>query len=208
MRIENYGLLMLSFNLKLTITGLLTAALMLCCIQNTSARDISEELKLHDELTEFADLLEKADLHEELTDGNFTIFAPTNEVVRQLPRQMTEDEQKLSDWLSRHIVNEKFNLKDLLQNGTVRSVNGQLLQVQHAGRSGEPMVSNAMIRKDVFELNDTAVYIITSAIAGYSKQICACVDQHPFPEKVSKTIVAQPHTGIRELPDPPTAPPR
>lgn len=84
-------------------------------------------------LTTLASALQSAGLVDTLNGpGPFTVFAPSNEAISRIPSSDLEalltDTDRLSDLLLYHVIaGESLTLSDLVNRGSVRSVQGQSL---------------------------------------------------------------------------------
>lgn len=134
-----------------------------------NAQDIVDELSDHDEFSQFAELLEESGLAEELDDGDYTIFAPSNQALEGLPPQMMQDERQLAELLMGHIVEESASSEELAQTGQLQAVNGMPLEVQ-ADQTGEIMVGNAMVTNPDMEIASGVVHEISEVIVPQQQQ--------------------------------------
>ncbi len=151
------------------LASILTAFILLSFTSLTSAQDIVDDLREYDQFSEFADLLEETGLAEQLTDGDYTVFAPSNEAIQGLPPQITQDERQMSELLLGHFVEGENSSEELAEIGNVQAANGMPLQVQ-AGQPGELMVGNSMISEPDMELDNGVAHEVSEIIIPQQQQ--------------------------------------
>lgn len=105
-----------------------------------SDKTIAEVLDEHDRFSKFNTALERAGMADQLDDenGNYTVFAPTNEAIERLPEGTWDewtngDREQLRDVLSYHIVEDSHASRDFSQQHTNAStLNGEQLRISNA----------------------------------------------------------------------------
>ncbi len=155
--------------LRKIIPAFITSFLLLGSVTLVNAQDVADELAEHDEFSQFAELLEESGLADELGDGDYTIFAPSNEALEGLPPELMQDERQLSELLMGHIVEESASSEELGETGQVQAVNGAPLDVQ-AGQPGEIMVGNAMVTEPDIDIDNGVVHEISEIIVPQQQQ--------------------------------------
>lgn len=82
-------------------------------------KTVVEVLDEKDDFSKFSQALEQADMKDELEDGNYTVFAPTDQAFERLPDEAWnqwmdgENTEELREFLSYHIVEERIGADDI-----------------------------------------------------------------------------------------------
>ena len=105
-----------------------------------SDQTIAEVLEEEDRFSKFNAALERAGMDDKLDEqnGNYTVFAPTDEAIERLPDGQWEewtsgDREQLRDVLSYHIVEDSHASRDFSQQHTNAStLNGEELRISNA----------------------------------------------------------------------------
>lgn len=118
--------------------------------KNYEDKTIVEVLNEEDRFSKFSEALKEAGMESKLEDGNYTVFAPTNQAFERLPEKtwdgwMNGDSQdQLEKVLSYHIVEERISADDIGESESEYStMNGENLRVSSS--YGSVMVNNRRV---------------------------------------------------------------
>jgi uncharacterized surface protein with fasciclin (FAS1) repeats len=99
------------------------------------------------------------------SEGQFTIFAPTNEAFAKFPKKtldyLMKDKERLTEFLTYHVIFEKLKSKDILKLGHVKTVQGLELSFSN---SGKVMVNKSRIIKKDIECKNGIMHIIDNVL--------------------------------------------
>lgn len=171
---------MLSTNRKFGITGLaavIAASMSFSALANNDRdRDRDRGDKDHivkvaqdnDNFSTFASAIEAAGMERALDkNGNYTVFAPTNDAFDALPDgaldELMDDPDRLRNILSYHVVDEKIESSDISSNGTtVSTMGGGELRVMES--QGQVMVDVATVTYADIEASNGVIHGIDTVI--------------------------------------------
>jgi len=91
--------------------------------------------KLSEELSTFVAVVEAAGLGDKLNNGQYTIFAPTNEAFANLPEGkldrllLPENKQKLVEILTYHVIPVRLSVDDFREGKSYKTLNGHMINV-------------------------------------------------------------------------------
>jgi uncharacterized surface protein with fasciclin (FAS1) repeats len=130
-------------------------------------KNICENAMSANNLTTLVAAVKAAGLVETLSGpGPFTVFAPTNDAFGKLPKGTVEtlvkpeNKGKLTNILTYHVVAGRYTSKDLKNNMTLKTVNGETIKITKKGNTW--MVNNAKITTpDVIDQNGVSFVIDT-----------------------------------------------
>lgn len=103
--------------------------------QTTTYVNAMDTAKMADELSTFVAAVEAAGLGDKLNNGQYTIFAPTNEAFANLPEGkldrllLPENKQKLIEILTYHVIPIRLSVDDFREGKSYKTLNGHLLNV-------------------------------------------------------------------------------
>lgn len=116
-----------------------------------------------------ATVLEAAGLVETLkAKGPFTVFAPTDEAFAKLPPGTLQDllkpenKAKLVSILTYHVVAGKLMAADVAKKRSIKTLNGQALEIQVVGNS--VMVDNAKVIKADIVAGNGVIHVIDAVV--------------------------------------------
>lgn len=124
-------LVLVSFVVALSLSLLSGIAL----AQTTNYVNAMDTAKMADELSTFVAAVEAAGLDDKLNNGQYTIFAPTNEAFAKLPEGkldrllLPENKQKLIEILTYHVIPVRLSVDDFREGKSYKTLNGHLLNV-------------------------------------------------------------------------------
>lgn len=106
--------------------------------QQQQERNIIDTLREKGNFTKLLELIRTAKLEETLTQrGPFTLFAPTDEAINQIPQnqlnQLRQDETQLRQLLQRHVIQGELTAAELARQGQINPLEGGALQVRAVG---------------------------------------------------------------------------
>jgi uncharacterized surface protein with fasciclin (FAS1) repeats len=118
-------------------------------------------------LTTLATAVSEADLVDTLDgDGPFTVFAPVNSAFGEIPADQLEallaDREQLTSVLTYHVVEGDMTEQDLVDAGTVESVEGGELTIE--GDADEFTVDGAEVVCGGIEVANGTVYVIDEVL--------------------------------------------
>lgn len=129
-------------------------------------KNIVENAMNADNVTTLVSAVTAADLAETLTNGEFTVFAPTDDAFDKLPEGTVatlvkpENKDKLVSILTYHVVPGRYKMSDLEDGQKLTTVNGQMIEIEIDGSSF--MVNGAKVEtKDVISSNGVTHVIDT-----------------------------------------------
>jgi uncharacterized surface protein with fasciclin (FAS1) repeats len=160
------------------------AALCLSSVAQAPGRDIAAIVAGDRDFTTFARLLRDAGVLATLRgSGPFTVFAPTDEAFRRLPRAtfdaITKDRALLRRVVNFHVVRGELLSTEFAGRGSVRSVEGSRLRVSLRGRQAFLGGRALIVRPDIRARN--------GVIHGIGKVLLP-----PMPPAVARPGVARP----------------
>jgi uncharacterized surface protein with fasciclin (FAS1) repeats len=98
-------------------------------------------------------------------EGPFTIFAPTDEAFAKLPsgtmESLLKDKEKLTEFLTCHVVQEKVMTNDVRKITNAKTVNGKNISID---KSEGVKVDNARIVKPDIECSNGVIHVIEKVI--------------------------------------------
>ena len=126
---------------------LLLTVLLLCLTTAASAQtsgavatqnNIIQTLGAEKNLKTFTGALEKSGMRDTLaTGGPYTIFAPTDDAFNRVPANtlntIMADQTRTTGLIRNHIVQGRYDIKDLANMGYVTTLDGKTLQITSAG---------------------------------------------------------------------------
>lgn len=135
-----------------------------------SDKTIAEVLDNKDRFSKFNAALERAGMDDRLDneDGNYTVFAPTNEAIDRLPEGTWDewtngDREQLRDVLSYHIVEDRHGSRDFSQQQTNAStLNGGDLRISNA--QGNVRVNHASVSHADIEAENGYIHGIDTVL--------------------------------------------
>ncbi|MDK2892844.1 fasciclin domain-containing protein [Methanohalophilus sp.] len=96
------------------------------------------------------------------SDGYFTVFAPTDEAFVPIPEDVIEeafdDKQYLLNIINYHIVEGKYNTKDLSNIESLQTMNGESIHFKN--KNGKIFVENIPIIKPDIECSNGIIQAI------------------------------------------------
>lgn len=163
---------------KLIAVSILMVAIILqgsMCImaktKDTKTMDIVEIAKQNQDLTTLVKALESAGLVDDLKgDGPFTVFAPTDEAFKKLPKGVVEDllkpenKSKLADLLMYHVKQGKVLSEQALKlNGQeIVMLNGKPAKIEV--KNDSLYINNAKVTVADVEAKNGVIHIIDAVI--------------------------------------------
>jgi len=129
MTTKRFILASLVFSLSLMLLSSIALA------QTTTYVNAMDTAKMADELSTFVAAVEAAGLGDKLNNGQYTIFAPTNEAFANLPEGkldrllLLENKQKLIEILTYHVIPIRLSVDDFREGKSYKTLNGHLLNV-------------------------------------------------------------------------------
>ncbi len=103
--------------------------------QTTTYVNVMDTAKLSEELSTFVAVVEAAGLGDKLNNGQYTIFAPTNEAFANLPEGkldrllLPENKQKLVEILTYHVIPVRLSVDDFREGKSYKTLNGHMINV-------------------------------------------------------------------------------
>jgi uncharacterized surface protein with fasciclin (FAS1) repeats len=106
--------------------------------QQQAERNIPDTLREKGNFTKLQELLREADLEETLTQrGPFTLLAPTDEALSQIPQeqlnQLKQNKEQLKALLQRHVLRGEMTAADLARTNRINPLEGAAIQVRSVG---------------------------------------------------------------------------
>ncbi len=131
-------------------------------------KTVLQKIKEDPQLSTFATAIEAAGLTSEINEGGpYTIFAPTNEAFRQLPRGTldrlfrTENQRDLYMIIAYHIVPGKVKSKDG-RSDQIRTLNGKDLNLESA--RGTIVIDDAEVIRQDIDGNNGVIQVIDTVL--------------------------------------------
>lgn len=116
-----------------------------------------------------ADLLTSAELVETLKgDGPFTVFAPTDEAFRKLPKGLVSNLKKparkdeLAAVLTYHVIPGKVALSDALKAGSAKTIQGGAVKISFSG--GSVKINAARLQTADIECSNGIIHVIDGVL--------------------------------------------
>ena len=142
-----------------------------------SDKTIAEVLDSEDRFSKFNKALERADMTDQLdrSNGNFTVFAPTNEAIERLPEGTWDEwtngdnQDQLRQVLSYHIVEDRHSSGDFSQEATeTASMSGENLRVSNT--QGQVSVNFASVSHADIEAENGYIHGIDTVLMNNQDQ--------------------------------------
>jgi uncharacterized surface protein with fasciclin (FAS1) repeats len=136
--------------------------------RDKSDYDIVKVAQSHDRFSTFVSALEAADMQDAFDkDGEYTVFAPTNDAFDALPEgtleSLLEDTDQLRDILSYHVIEGTVKSDDIgSEEMTVEALNGGELRVMSS--YGNVMVNTATVTYADIEASNGVIHGIDSVL--------------------------------------------
>lgn len=138
-------------------------------IQDASRKDIVDTAVAAGTFKSLATALQAAGLVETLKgSGPFTVFAPTDEAFAKLPPGTLDDllkpqnRDRLRKILMYHVVSGKLMAADVVKLRSVKTLQGESLQIQSAG--GNVTVGGARVIKTDIQASNGVIHVIDTVV--------------------------------------------
>jgi uncharacterized surface protein with fasciclin (FAS1) repeats len=132
--------------------------------------DLAALIKQIDELSTLLNAVTAANLVNTIEEkGPFTIFAPDNEAFNKIPSRTFDDllknKDRLTAVLTYHVVNGRYLASDLAKQKTVKTAQGQTLDVHehHRLRHGIE-INDAAVLEANLECTNGVIHIIDTVL--------------------------------------------
>jgi len=111
--------------------------------------------------------LEAAGLVETLKgDGPFTVFAPTDEAIKKVPKEKLEallkDKEALKAVLTYHVVSGKVMAADVVKLDSAKTVQGKSLTIE--AKDGKVKINDANVTKTDIECKNGVIHVIDAVL--------------------------------------------
>jgi|GEM_PF-5226914 len=121
------------FGSKCNVKRIFSAALLALATLPAAAENLAETISASPSLRTFSDALRAAGLENELhAGGPYTVFAPSEEAFRKIPRDtwrsLVRDKERLSFVLARHIVPRRMQVTEI-KPGDVPTLQGKAIRM-------------------------------------------------------------------------------
>jgi uncharacterized surface protein with fasciclin (FAS1) repeats len=132
-------------------------------------KTVVEVLDEKDRFSKFSEALDQADMEDKLEDGNYTVFAPTNQAFERLPDDTWdqwmdgENQDELREVLSYHVVEERVASDDISESEEdFSSMNGNSLQLSSS--YGSAMVNDVRVVHSDIEAENGYIHGINEVL--------------------------------------------
>ncbi|TWT43788.1 Immunogenic protein MPT70 precursor [Phycisphaerae bacterium RAS1] len=132
------------------------------------AKDIVDTAMADPNFSTLCDLLKAAKLVDTLKSGDYTVFAPTNDAFKKIDAatladwKKPENEKKLRDILTYHVVKGKMMAADVTKAKTVKTVQGGEAGISEKDKTW--MIDNAKITKTDIACANGVIHVIDTVI--------------------------------------------
>ncbi len=130
-------------------------------------KTLAQEIEEHAELSIFTQALKYAGVSDMLNEGNYTVFAPTNQAFDDLDEQLNEllkpeNKETLKNVLLHHIVVGTYKSNDFKNDQEIIAADQEPLHI--SVENNTPLLEDIGLKTTDIETNNGVIHIIDSAM--------------------------------------------